>query len=332
LVAKPSPAESAAIVQPLTINLGTLLPRGTSPERLLLRMAESWCHATDGKITLKIFSDGRAGNESEMLNLLGNRRLQGALMTAIGLEEIDSGPVGLQKLPLGFASLAEIDYVTERITPLLEERLKRKGLVVLFWSDGGWIQLFSRQPVETPADLLSLRLFMWAGRPSHVELMRAAGFNPVPLETGDTIPALRNGLIDAGALPPFLALSYQIDQYAPHMLVLNSEPLIGACVIRRDTWESIPTETRERLLAIARATGREITTSARRESAAAVSAMQRRGLTVHTISPGTTAEWRAIADKFRPLTRGHIVDADIFDRVQALIAEYRTQPPAGTTP
>jgi len=324
----PKAAQSAIVgneplMQSLEINLGTLLPRGTTQERLLLRMAESWHDATNGKITLKIVGDGRVSSDSEIVSMVKNRRLQAAFMTAIGLEEIDSAVVGLQKNPLAFSSLTELDFVSERLTSMLEARLQRKGLTVLFLMDAGWLQFFSRRPVESPNDLYDLRVFMWAGRPAHLELMRAAGFNPVPLESGDYIPAFRNGLIDAGELPPFLALSYQIDSYASHMLVMNSEPLIGACVIRSETWESIPVETREHLLEISRATGREITASARRDSDAAVEVMQKRGLTVHTIPTAKATEWRVMADKFRSFPRGRVVDPAIFDRIQALIAEYR---------
>jgi len=324
---QPGIALKAEVIQPMEINLGTLIPRGTTQERLLLQMGEAWRDTTNGNITLKIYGDGRVSTDSEILGMVKNRRLQAAFMTAVGLEEIDSGVVGLQKNPMAYSSLAELEYVSERLTPLLEERLQSKGLTVLFLMDAGWLQFFSRQPVESPNNLQSLRVFMWAGRPAHMELMRSAGFNPVPLESGDYIPAFRNGLIDAGELPPFLALSYQVDLYASHMLVMNSEPLVGACVISNETWERIPVETRKRLRDIARATGREITASARRDSDVAVEVMKKRGLTVHTLPPAMMKEWRDVAGKLRSFPRGRVVEAAIFDRIQALITEYRATHP-----
>ncbi len=68
---------------------------------------------------------------------------------------------------------------------------------MLFWGDAGWVRFFSKEPVLHPADLKKLKLFVWAGDNQQVDIMKALGYQPVPLETGDILPGLQTGLIDA---------------------------------------------------------------------------------------------------------------------------------------
>ena len=51
--------------------------------------------------------------------------------------------------------------------------------------------------------------------------------------------------------------------------------------------------------------------------------MQKRGLTVHRVTPAVAAEWQALATRVYPQIRGQTVPADLFDRVQAEVAAYR---------
>jgi len=145
----------------------------------------------------------------------------------------------------------------------------------------------------------------------------------VPLETADILPGLQTGLIDAVPVPPVFALTGQMDTRAPYMLELNWAPLIGACVIRKETWEKVPAEFREPFLKAAAITGREIKTNARKESDESVKAMVKRGLKVIPVTPELETLWHASAEETYPKIRGTIVPPDIFDQAMAAIREYR---------
>jgi TRAP-type C4-dicarboxylate transport system substrate-binding protein len=108
------------------------------------------------------------------------------------------------------------------------------------------------------------------------------------------------------------------------MLNVNWAPLVGGCVIKKEAWEKIPANVREPLLTAATRAGQEIRASSRKESAEAVAAMQKRGLTVDELSPEMTEQWRKEAEKLYPDIRGRIVPADIFDEVQKYVQEYRS--------
>ncbi|MBI3418244.1 MAG: TRAP transporter substrate-binding protein DctP [Verrucomicrobia bacterium] len=320
-------ASSRSVVQAaekkLTIKLATLAPTGTSYHKSLLAMREKWKQATDSAVDLNVYADGKLGGESDMVNLMGINSVQAALLTAVGMAEIEPAVTGLQSMPMMFHNLAEVDYVGEKMQPMLEKRLLAKGFVVLFWVDSGWVRFFSKRPLQTPDDLRKMKLFSWAGNTAQVEIYKEGRFNPVAIETADILPSLQTGLIDAVPMPPFFALAGQMDSRAPHMLELNWAPLVGAAVVTKKAWEKIPESARAALLKSSAEAGKEIKARGRAESDESVAAMQKRGLTVHKVAPEVELEWRKAAETLNPLIRGKIVPPEIFDEVQRLLKEFR---------
>ena len=317
---------SAATLCAAPIKMGTLAPVGSSYHKILQGLGETWKRESGGAVELKIYAGGKAGGEAEMVGLMMGNSLQAAVLTAVGLGEVDRSAKGLQSLPMAFESLEEVDYVGEKLQPRLEEILAQKGFVVLFWTDVGWVRFFANKPVMTPDDLRKLRLFTWVGDTEQMETVKAAGFNLVAIETADIVPSLQTGLIDAVPMPPFFALAGQVDKRAPYMLELNYAPLVGACVVNKKTWDALPAELRATLMASARAAGRELKATGRRESAESEAAMDRRGLTIAKPSPEVVAEWRKMAEAQYPKIRGRMIPADVFDAALRSIQEYRAEP------
>lgn len=314
-----------AAAAPSRIKLGTLAPVGTSYHKSLMAMAESWRKDSGGSVDLVIYAGGKLGGEAEMVGLMKANSLQAAMFTAVGLMEIEPAVAGLQNIPMGFRTLEEVDHVGAQMQPMLEKRLADKGFLVLFWSDTGWVRFFSNKPVLHPDDLKKLKLFSWSGYPEQVQVYKDAGFNAVPLETADIVPSLQTKLIDAVPTPPFFAMAAQIDTRAPHMLDLNWAPLVGALVVRKESWEKIPADVRAKLTTAATSAGKEIKAAGRKESDESVAAMEKRGLKVTKITPEIEAEWRAAAEAVYPKIREKLVPSDIFDQTMKLLQEYRAK-------
>jgi len=308
---------------PMKVRLGTLAPRGSSYTKHLQAMGEKWRQAPGGGALLTIYPDGTMGSEADMVRRMRVGQLQAGMLTAMGLARIEPAVTGLQYLPMMFRSLEEVDYIGERLQPMLETQLAEKGFVVLFWGDSGWVRFFSKQPIIRPDDLRKAKLFVWAGSAVEVDSYRSLGFTPVPLETVDILPSLQTGLINAVPLPPSIALASQVDRAAPHMLDLAYAPLVGAAVITKKSWDAIPAAGQDALRKAAAEAGKLIKADGRRESVESVEAMRKRGLQVHTPTPEIEAEWRRLAEAAYPKIRGGIVPADIFDEAVKQLQAYR---------
>ena len=322
-----SPVARAA--EPVTIKLATILPAGTSGHQSLMELRDTWQKVSGQSVKLNIYA-GSADGEALLVKKMRARQIHAALLSAVGLSEIDKSLSSLQLMPMMFRNWGEVDYVREAVRPILEARLREKGFVVLFWADAGWVRFFSKETGVYPDDFKRMKMFSWAGEPQQMEIMRGLGYQPVSLETEQIIPGLTTGMISVVPVPPFLANALQYNRQANHMLGLNWVPIVGAAIVRRDIWETIPPEVRAALLEAASGTGEKIRARTRAEDEAAVVAMAKRGLIVQPVTPPVEAAWLALAAKTHLQIRGPIVPADIFDEVVARLKEFRTaHPPAG---
>src|SRR5712692_1580017 len=227
------------------IRLATLLPQGSSQYQALEAMGQEWRTASNGKVTLTIYAGGTMGSEEEMVRRMRVGQIQAATLSVGGLSEIDPALGALQKIPMVYRSLDELEYVRAKMEPELERRLNDKGFVVIFWADAGWVHIFSRQPALRPGDFKKTKVFVGASDNNEVAIVKGLGFQAVPLEWSDVLTSLQTGLVDAVPTAPFLALAGQDDLVARHMLEVNWVPLVGATVITKKAWEAIPPQTRD---------------------------------------------------------------------------------------
>jgi TRAP-type C4-dicarboxylate transport system substrate-binding protein len=313
----------AAAGKPLKIRMATLAPKGSSFHQSLQMMGQKWRQAPDGGATLTIYTDGTMGSEFDVIRRMRIGQLQAAMLTVVGLSEIDESIHVFEYLPMMFRSLEEMEYVLERLRPTLEKKMLDKGFVTLFWGDAGWIRFFTSKPIKYPEDLKKMKLFVWAGDTQQLDLTKAAGYHAVPLEASDMLTGLQTGMIDAIGTTPFYALAGQFYRRAKYMLEVNWAPLLGATVVTRKTWERLTARDREFILESAAVAGIEIRTQSRLEAEQSIEAMKKRGLVVQKVGPEIEARWEAAAREIYPKIRGSMVPEEIFDEVQRLIMEYR---------
>jgi TRAP-type C4-dicarboxylate transport system substrate-binding protein len=307
------------------LKLATLAPKGTSYHKLLQAMGEEWKKSGVG---LTLYTDGSMGGEADMVRRMRVGQLQAAMVTTVGLAEIDPAVAALQSIPMAYRSLDEVNYIIEKLKPELEKRMLDKGFIVLFWGDGGWVHFFSTQPGVTPTDVKKTKVFAWAGDSGMVKLMKDMGYDAVPLEPTDILTGLQTGLIGTVPTTPFYALAGQFYGPAPNMIPVNWAPLVGAGIVTKKAWEGLTPDQQTAMRKAAVEAGQKITEHSHAEANESVEAMKKRGLVVHDISPEVTAQWAKLAEDTYPLIRGKMIPADVFDRVMELLKEYRAAKPA----
>ena len=309
--------------KPIELKIATLAPIGSSFHKILMEMDQEWRRDSKGSVRLTIFAGGSQGSEIDTVGRIRRGQLHGGLLTAGGLAEIDESVEALQSMPMMFRSLEEVDYVRAKLGGRIEKTLAQKGFLVLFWSDAGWVRFFTKDPVVRPDDLKRIDLYVTAGDTKQTDIMKAAGYNPIPLSPNDILAGLQTGLITGVPTVPTIALSGQFYTKAPHMLEINWAPLVGGFVVTKKKWDALPPETQKALHASALRAGERMKQLTRAENEKAVAEMAKRKLTVHKATPQIEAEWRAAAEKAYPKVRGGIVPADFFDEVKRLLADYR---------
>lgn len=307
------------------IRLATLLPQGSSQYRTLEAMGQQWKASTGGALTLTIYGGGTMGGEEDAIRRMRAGQLQAATISAAGLSSIDPAVGAIEKIPLLYNSLDEMEYVSSKMRADLEQRLERKGFVVLSWADAGWIYIFSRQPFTRPEEFKSKKskIFVTSSDSEEVEVINSLGFQAVPLEWSDVLIGLQTGLVDTVPSTPFYALASQFDLVAKHLLEVKYVPLVGATVMTKRAWDALTQDQRDKLLKAAAEAGKQIQAQSRAESEEAIKAMAKRGLQIEPVSPELENEWRHFAESVYPRMRGKMIPADAFDKTVGLVAEYR---------
>jgi TRAP-type C4-dicarboxylate transport system substrate-binding protein len=306
------------------VRLGTLAQRGTSMHKMLIEMGENWRAAPDGGADLIIYPDGTMGSEVDMVRRMRMGQLQAAMLTAAGLGEIEKDMNVLQSMPLVYRSFDEVEYIRGQLKQELEAKLAAKGFVVIFWGDAGWVHFFSRIAARVPDDFKKMKIFTGADSYSQIQLMKEAGFNPVPLEWNDVLTGIKTGMIDAIPVIPLYALAGQYYTGLKYMLEVNWVPLPGAVVVTKSVWDSFSSDAQRAMLETGREAGLKITSKTRQENDEAVITMQNKhGLQVLPVTPEMDEKWQQLAITLRPAIRGKLVPEAMFDRVLHLLEQYR---------
>lgn len=296
----------------VTIKLGTLAPQGSTWHELLKELGQKWEQASAGGVRLRIYAGGVQGSEGDMVRKLGINQLQGAAITNIGMHDVISEPQALA-VPFLFQDGAEMDCAFERVRARIEAELAAKNLVALQWSKVGEFRLFCNASYKTPAEMKDAKVYCWEGDPKSEAAWRASGYRPVVLSSSDIYPSFQTGMVDCTTNVPLYVLTTRVFEKAKYMTDVSWGTLIGATLVRKDTWEKIDPALRPKLQAIAVELGKRVDSEVARLNADAIAAMKKQGLTVVPTDP---APWRAAAEKSWPVVRGGVVSADFFDQVR----------------
>ena len=306
------------------LRIGTLAPKNSLYHRQLMELGETWRSAQGAGSKYLVYPDGSQGGEADMVRRMRIGQLQGALLSVVGLREIEPSIAALQAMPLMFRSWEEVDYVREKMRPAMEAKFLDKGFVVLAWGDAGWVRFFSKEAALRPDDYKKMKFFAWGNELEQQEIMKSLGYTPVPLETGDILPAIQTGMITAVPSTPYFALATQIYNSAPNMLDLNWAPVVGALVMTRKAWEEMTPEAQAAVREAGNKAGAQIRSKARQEVEDAVESMKKRGLVVNKPNPEQLKEWNELAERLYPKVRGRMVPAETFDEVVAHLKVYRS--------
>jgi TRAP-type C4-dicarboxylate transport system substrate-binding protein len=281
---------------------------------VLKEMAQRWEQASGGQVKLRIYPGCAQGSEGEMVRKLAISQLQAASISNIGMHDVIPEPQMLS-LPTFFADEAEAECAFGKVRGKLEQAMDQKGFVVLHWSRVGAMSMYCSRPIRTPEELAGAKIFAWEGDPKSVDAFRAAGFRPVVLSSTDLVPSLQTGMIDCITNVPLYVMTTRMFEKAKYVTDMPWCFIYGATIVRKDAWERIPADTRQKLQAIAVELGLKVDGEVRRLNGDAVTAMKKQGLEVVHVDP---APWRAAMEKSWPVVRGGVVPAAFFDDVKTV--------------
>jgi TRAP-type C4-dicarboxylate transport system substrate-binding protein len=308
----------------ITIKVATLVPEGSPWHRALKKMAAEWQEISDGKVQVKIYAGGIAGDETDTIRKMRINQIQAAMVTGKGLGYIHPD-FYVYQLPFVAHTDEELDYLFGKLQPELEKLLEEKGFTLLAFSKSGWLRFFANSEAVTPEEMRRLKLFSLEGSSSIDQAMKEMGFQIVPLKANDVFAAMQSGMVDAFAAAPLVAATMQWFALAPHMNDFFWTPLTGGLIISNRAWKMIPSELHSRLKTSTNTILRDLYYEAMEVEKQAIRIMKENGLVVHSVPDDTLSRWRTLVERGFGLLIGDTISREIYEQALLVLEEYRNR-------
>jgi TRAP-type C4-dicarboxylate transport system substrate-binding protein len=306
------------------IKIASVAPESTPYGAALNKMAADWAAATNGEVEVRIYHNGVAGTEEDIIRKIKLNQLQGGVLTTFGLNIITPEMLTICT-PFTIRSDDELNAVIDGLRPTLEKKIEDNGFVSIAWAKAGWIKIFSKRPVFTPSDLKSHKLTTDPSEPKLTQAFNAMGFNVVPVHINDILMALNQGMADAFYNSPLLAGGLQIFALAKNMATINICPVMGGIVLSENTWRRIPDQYKSRLLEINKRMEAEMNASILQLEEDAVKTMSSLGLVINTISPAQEQVWYNETEAGVRSQIGSTFDKPTYDHMMSILSDYRSK-------
>lgn len=305
-----------------TLKIATLAPQGSAWMNLFDEAARNIARQTGGRVKIKYFPGGIAGDERDTIRKVRAGQLQGTAVTSIGLMQMVK-EVRVLELPGMFHTDAELDYVRGRLAPEFAKKFEDAGYVLLSWGDVGWIHLFSNTPIAAKSDLSKVKMWVWTDDPVYKKLFERLGINGVALGLPEVLPSLQTGMINGAYGSSLSTLALQWYTKVKYMTEKSTSYSIGAAVLSKKAFDAIGAPDRAIIREEAKLLQGKLIAQIRKDNQAAANALAKQGLkTVRT----SDAFSKQIVDASQLVWSdmvGVLYSKDLLDRVLTLVSEFR---------
>jgi len=313
---------TAVTAGPLELKIASVAPKGSPWDDALRKIAADWEKISYGQVTMKIYPGGIAGEEADVIRKIRFNQLQGAVLSAYGLNEIARDTLALS-MPFILKSDREFDYVLDKIGPELKKKAARKGFRVVSWTNTGWIYFFTKDPVVYPRDLKSQRIAVSPLEPAMAQAFENLGYSTIPISATEMLTQLNNNMVDATFNLTLAAAQYQWFGIADNMTDLPISPTLGGIILSERTWRKIPEAIQPDLIRAVEETAAELYEETQDLVADALKVMRSYGLKVHQVPPQAEESWRETFRQGIEMVVGKIFSEKTFNDVIRYRDQYR---------
>jgi len=306
----------------VNIRLASPLPRSSDWGRALDRLAADWEKVTQNQVRVIVSHDGREGSEARMLSSLSSDAIQVAVFTSAGVSEICPAVMNLS-MPFMIKNEAEFDLVVENMLPVINSRVKN-DFVVISWSKGGWVYIFSKEKILTPDDLRKQKLATSPDLKEMNTVFRVMGFQLVETDMVSTGTKLASNAINAIYIIPAVVAPMQLHKSLNHMLELPIAPIMGAIVMNRVTWNKLSPASQQEIVKATRKVADEFDASVVRTEASAIAAMGRDGLSINKLTKAQQDLWSNEVKNSIPSIVGPIFERDLYNQINSILEKARS--------
>ena len=192
----------------VTFKIATLSPEGSFWMQKMREGAQQVTEETGNAVQFKFYPGGVMGDDQVVLRKIRLGQLQGGAVVSGSLASVYPDNQ-VYNLPIAFKTYEEVDYVRQKMDPVIQKGIEDNGLVVLGIAEGGFAYVMSREPVRSVADLIQQKMWIPDNDLTSLETVRTFGVSPIPLSIADVRAGLQTGLINTVTTSPIAAIALQ---------------------------------------------------------------------------------------------------------------------------
>jgi TRAP-type C4-dicarboxylate transport system substrate-binding protein len=309
------------------IKIASVAPDGSRWMQQMRAGADEVSARTAGRVTIKFYPGGVMGNDAQVLRKIRIGQLQGGAFTAGGLGE-RYGALNLYGIPLLFRSLDEIDAVRAELDPELAAGLEKAGFVTFGFIEGGFANLLANEPIRSVEDMRRKKVWVPEGDGISFMAMEALGLSPAVLPVTDVLTGLQTGLIDIAFASPVAALVLQWHTKVKYLTDLPVSYSMGIFAIEKSVYSELSAEDQQVVREVMSRYIGGLDREARDDNRRAAEVLENSGVETVTVNASDVEGWRSTIEGLHPQLRERPeIDAAMFDRLLAVLAEYRRTHP-----
>ena len=286
------PALSGAV----TLKIATVAPDGTGWMKEMRAAGDRIKAQTDGRVKIKFYPGGVMGDYATVMRKMRIGQLHGGAFTS-GELATRYPDLFLYNTPFLFADDEEVEYVRQRLEPILNAGLEEKGIVVLGSASGGFVYLFSDKPVRTFDDLSRAKVWTPEGDPVSDKAFRLAGVTPIPLTLADVYTALQTGMLDTVVNTTFGAIAFQWHTKMRYMVDFPIAYVFGAFGLDKRTFYKLSEEDQAVLRQEFAVAFKAIEETNRQDAVGARAALINQGIEVLELSEEQRAQFNSLGSE-----------------------------------
>jgi TRAP-type C4-dicarboxylate transport system substrate-binding protein len=272
-----------------------------------------------------VLHGGTEGSEAKMHLSLASNTIQAAVFTSFGLNAID--PIMMtMSAPFLIRTEAELTEVMKEVQGELEVKLNKGDYFIVAWSKAGFVNIFSKEPVNTPDDLKRQRIASNAEAEDMNTAFKTMGFQVIESDWSDVGPKLATGAVMAAYQQPAAIAAFQLHTQLKNMLSINVAPVLGGIVVNQVTWRRIGAMNpryQQELMRVTRQIADELDKSMQRTVSEAVAAMKREGLKENVPTAAQAQLWYNEVDRVVPALVGTTFDRDLYNKITTILTRFR---------
>jgi TRAP-type C4-dicarboxylate transport system substrate-binding protein len=289
--------------QKITIKVASVAPSRSPWDIEQRKLAQEWTTITNGAVTIQFFETLAQGGEENVIQKLRAVRpgqkppLDGAVFTNIGLHMIAPESHAFTFCaPFLFRNQDEVNYVLKENAAMFEKSIRESGYELIGWFSVGWIYFMTKEEARTPEKLKSLRIALGGVNSNDItNSFKEAGFKTENISVDKLPQSIKSpGGIQGVFSIPMYGYATKFYESLPYVLNVAICPLLSAFVVSEKTWEQIPAQYKQEMLAAAHRAEQKFVGVQKESDSTNLKLMEQKGAKLVSLNADELAYWESV--------------------------------------